>query len=86
VNYGKACPPNRRQRQGSMIAIVCMGMVVHTAVSEIYQVSHNNQYYGDRQYPKLVIVPALFGKQQEYANNEDHQGQKTMVVPSETMY
>jgi len=64
-----------------MIAILRMGVVVHPAIPEVQQVCQHNKYYRKRQYPQLILMPFLFGKEQCHARKKNYQGQRTMVMP-----
>lgn len=68
-----------------MVAIIRMGVVVHPAVAKIKQMRHNNQYHGYRQYPNLVAVPVLLGKQQQNAHCKNCQRPKAMMMFTKAM-
>ncbi len=50
-------------KPGLMIAVVCMGVVVNSAVTIIQQVGYNDEHHGKRQDPKLVLIPYMLGQQ-----------------------
>lgn len=47
-----------------VIAVIGMGVVVNTAGAVVDNVGRYNENYCEREKPKLVIVPYLFGNQQ----------------------
>lgn len=63
-----------------VVAIICMGMVVYPAIAKIKQMGRYYQYHGAWQNPNLVVVPVLFGKQQQHAGRKNAQGQQAMMV------
>ena len=63
-----------------MIAIICVRMVVYTAETVVQQVRGNDEDHGKRQDPELVVMPYLFGNQQDNACSEQRPGQHAVVV------
>lgn len=53
-----------------MIAIICVRMVVYPAETVVQQVRGNDEDHGKRQEPELVVMPYLFGNQQDNAGSE----------------
>lgn len=68
-----------------MIAIICMRMVVHPAVAIVEQVRGNDEDHGKRQDPELVVMPHLFGNQQNNAAGKQCPGQHAVVMFLVTM-
>lgn len=63
-----------------MVAVVCMSMVVHPAIAKVKQMGYYYQYHRCRKQPYLVVVPVLFGKQQQYSGRKDGQGPQAVVM------
>ena len=63
-----------------MVTIVRMSMVVNPARSVVHNMGHHYQHHRSRQYPVLVAVPYLLGKQQHHAYYKYTQRPKAVVV------
>lgn len=53
-----------REKLGSMVAIICMSVVMDPARPVIHYMACYYQHYGAWQQPVLVTMPGLLGKQQ----------------------
>ena len=63
-----------------MVTVVCVGVVMDPAGPVIQQMGRNYQYYSHRQYPDLVAMPYLLGKQKEHSYHEDAQRAQAVVM------
>ena len=70
------------EKPGSMVAIICMSVVMHPAKPEIHYMAHHYQHHCKWQQPVLVAVPDLFCKQQRHARRKYGQRPKAMMMLS----
>ena len=68
-----------------MIAILCVRVVVYPAGFIIDNMCNHNAKHSKRQKEQLVMVPELFGKQQQDPCHEQQDGGKRMMMSLVTM-
>ncbi len=68
-----------------MVTVIGMSMAVHPTVTEVQQVCQDNKNDRKWQKPKLVLMPALFGKKKHHASNKNKKGKKTVMMSLKPM-
>jgi hypothetical protein len=68
-----------------MITILRMCVVMNPAIPEVQEVCQDYQYHCKREYPELVLMPFLLGKKEHHSAKENHQRQRTMMMPPKTV-